>query len=135
MKNIEQIIKENQEEFMGMVISFVNKKEGIQKKKAPKTICHFTALGKKYNSNIFSNNYSQFLKHISNIHGYDVFKKVLKSFVEKDINDFSPSKRDKPQFIYLDNGAIVSSYSSTDKKKSHIQGICNYLNIPVEFIA
>lgn len=134
MKNIEQIIKENQEEFMGMVISFVNKKGEVQKKKAPKTICHFIAFGKKYTSNIFSNNYKQLLKDVSNIHGYDTFKTVLKSFVEMDINNFSPSKRDKTQLIYLNNGAIVSSYSSTRIKRQHIQGICDVLNVPVEFI-
>ena len=134
MRNIEQIIKENQEEFMGMVISFVNKKEGIQKKKAPKTICHFTAFGKKYNSDVFTNNYSQLLNDVSNIHGYDIFKKVLGKFVEKDIKDFCTSKKKNASFIYLNNGAIVSCYSSTEKKKLHIQGICNNLNVPVEFL-
>ena len=64
MKNIEKTIRENQEEFMNMVINFVNKKMEDKPKRTPKTICSFNVLGKEYNSKIFTENYKHFLNDV-----------------------------------------------------------------------
>ena len=133
MKNIEKTIKENQEEFMNMVINFVNKKMEDKPKRTPKTICSFNVLGKEYNSKIFTENYKHFLNDVSNIHDYNIFEKSLKSFVNKDINKFSNNAITKSSVVKLNNGGYVSCHSSTQMKMKHIKTICEELNVPVMF--
>jgi hypothetical protein len=134
MKIIEKTIRENQEEFMNMVINFVNKKMEDKPKRAPKTICYFNVLGKEYNSKIFTENYKHFLNDVSNIHDYNIFEKSLKSFVNKDINKFSNNAITKSSVVKLNNGGYVSCHSSTQMKMNHIKTICKELNVPVMFI-
>jgi len=134
MENIYQSIKDNQEEFITMVMEFVEKKtETPKKNKARKTVCHFNVLGKKYNSNIFVKNYENFLNDVSNIHKYDLFKKIMKGYVNTDKNQFPKSVITKSTIIKLNNGVFVNTYSATPQKMEHIQKICDILNVPVTF--
>jgi cyclophilin family peptidyl-prolyl cis-trans isomerase len=129
MLAIEKVIKENQEEFMDMVIKFVKEKTSVKQKKSPKTICHFYALGKTYDSNIFARNYEDFLVDTSKILGYDGFKEVLKGFVRKGENEFPVSHKGKTSMVKLNNGGVVSCYSGTPKKLKHIRGLCDIMGI------
>jgi hypothetical protein len=129
MSPIEKVIKENQEEFMDMVIKFVNEKTSVKQKKSPKTICHFHALGKTYDSNIFARNYENFLVDTSKILGYDGFKQILKGFVRKGENEFPKSHKGKTVMVKLNNGGVVTCYSGTSKKLEHIRGLCDVMGI------
>ena len=53
-------------------------------KRDKKTIFKFKAMGKKYDSNIFTKNYIEFMKDISNIHPYEMFNNsVVKCYISK----------------------------------------------------
>jgi hypothetical protein len=136
MENIRKIISENQEEFNQMVINFIESKnpKAVKQKKKPKTICHFSALGKEYDSDIFTNNYTDFLKDISNIHGVELFKQTIGTFFVKDnIREFTDNTKSKSSIINLNQGGYVSCYSSTSQKMEHINEITKKLKIPVVF--
>lgn len=136
MENIRKIITANQEEFNQMVIDFIESKspKPSKQKKKPKTIAHFSALGKDYNSDIFTNNYKNFLKDISNFHGVKLFKETIGTFFVKDnIGDFTEVTKSKSSIINLNQGGYVSCYSSTAKKLEHINNISKKLKIPVVF--
>ena len=129
LSQIEKTIKENQHEFMDMVIKFVNEKLNQKQTKAPKTICHFQALGKTYDSNVFTRNYEQFLLDVSKILSYDEFKAHMHRYVRLNENEFSKSTLDKVFLIKLHNRGIVSTHSSTEKKLTHIKRLCEYMGI------
>jgi hypothetical protein len=133
MKNVERIIKDNQEEFMTMVINFINEKSNNGPKKAPKTICFFSVLGKTYTNKVFARNYEEFLMDISKIHRFPIFKKVLRGFAKENMNEFSTNTTTKSTIIRLNNGGYVSTYSSTEKKMDHINELCKELSIKVDF--
>ena len=111
MKSIRQIITDNQEEFNEMIINFLTEKgEEVpqtikssvkQKKKATKTVCHFSVMGKKYNSNVFTDNYREFLTDISKVNNYELFEKTLGSFTKFNLNDFTNVTREKATVIKL----------------------------------
>jgi hypothetical protein len=133
------VIKDNQDEFNELVAQFLldkiqttEEENSSGRSKAPKTICHFTVLGKKYDSNVFTDNYSKFVKDISTLHDYKFFSRTMGSVVRRKIEDFSEVAR-KHSIHPLSNGGYFSCHTSTEKKMSHIQEICNQLNIPVEF--
>lgn len=134
MAPIEKIIKENQEEFMDMVIKFVNEKTSVKQKKSPKTICHFKALGKTYDSDIFIRNYESFLQDASKIMEYDKFKLILKGFMRETENEFPESHEGKTSMIKLHNGGVVTGYSGTQKKMEHIEGLCDVMGINLTII-
>lgn len=136
MENIRKIISENQEEFNQMIINFIESKtpKAVKPKKKPKTISHFTALGKEYNSDIFTKNYTDFLKDISNIHGVELFKQTIGTFFVKDnIREFTDNTKSKSTIVNLNQGGFVSCYSSTSQKMEHINEIAKKLKIPVVF--
>ena len=136
MENIRKIISENQEEFNQIVIDFIESKtpKPSKPKKRSKIISHFTALGKDYNSDIFTNNYKNFLMDISNIHGVELFKETIGTFFVKDnIRDFTEVTKSRSTIINLSQGGFVSCYSSTEKKLEHINNISKKLKIPVVF--
>jgi hypothetical protein len=129
-----QNIEDNKEELSAIIVKFFEgKTETPKKNKAPKTVCHFNVLGKKYNSNIFVKNYENFLNDVSNIHKYDLFKKTMKGYVNTDINQFPQSVLTKSTIIKLNNGVFVSTYSATLQKMEHIKNICDTINVPVTF--
>ena len=132
MQQLETVIKENQEEFLNLVINFV--KEKTKKRKLPKTICHFQALGKTYDNDIFTKNYGNFLIDASKILTYESFKPILKSFLGKNIEAFTDKRNEKSSLIRLNNGGYVSTYSSTEKKIGHIEELCNLMNINLKIL-
>ena len=129
MSPIEKIIRENQEEFMDLVIKFVNEKTSTKKRKAQKILCHFQALGKKYDSNIFARNYEDFLMDASKLVPLSKFKEVLKGYVKEDENQFTTSHKEKTSIVRLNNGGVVSCYSGTSKKLEHIKGLCEVMGV------
>ena len=130
MSPIEKIMKENQDEFINLVVKFVEEKTTtkVKKRKAPKIVCHFQALGKNYNSNIFAENYEQFLIDTSKILDYNKFEPVLQSFIRKNENEFSDSHR-KSSIIKLHNEGLISSHSGTKVKLKHIEELCKVMGI------
>jgi len=134
MSPIEKVIKENPEEFMDMVIKFVNEKTSVKQKKASKIICHFQALGKTYDSDIFIKNYESFLQDASKIMDYNKFKLILKGFMRESKDDFPESHEGKTSMIKLHNGGVVTGYSGTPKKMEHIEGLCNAMGINLTII-
>ena len=143
MKSIRQIITDNQEEFNEMIINFLTEKgEEVpqtikssvkQKKKATKTVCHFSVMGKKYNSNVFTDNYREFLTDISKVNNYELFEKTLGSFTKFNLNDFTNVTREKATVIKLKCGGYVSTYSSTKIKMEHVKNICDELGYKVNY--
>jgi hypothetical protein len=143
MKNIKEIITENQNEFNEMIINFFTEKGNEvpqpiktiikQRKKAPKTVCHFKLMGKNYDSNVFTDNYREFLTDISKINDYELFEKTLGTFTKYRLNDFTNVTREKATVIKLMCGGFVSTYSSTKMKMQHIKNICDELGHKVNF--
>ncbi len=135
MKNqIEKFIKENQEEFLEVVLNFIKEKSETKQKKSPKKVCHFKALGKTYDSDIFTRNYESFLLDVSKILSYNEFKTHLQGFVRKNKEEFPDSFSIKTSMIKLHNGGIVSSYSATEKKIEHIKGLCKHMGVSLTII-
>jgi hypothetical protein len=135
MKNIKQIIEDNQNEFNQMVVDFITEKtdEKETKQRSSKTICHFKVLGETFNSNKFVDNYEKFLFHISVLPIFEeTYYKAFGTFITDNVNDFPPSFA-KSSIIYLPNGLKVATYSSTEKKLEHITKMCDLLNINMEF--
>mgnify|MGYP000017314027 FL=1 len=137
MKSIRQIITDNQEEFNEMIINFLTEKGNEvpqpiksrikQRKKKPKTVCHFMVEDKSYNSNVFTDNYREFLTDISKGNDYELFKKTLGTFIKYRLNDFTNVTREKATVIKLKCGGFVSTYSSTKMKMEHVKNICEEL--------
>jgi hypothetical protein len=132
MQTLESVIRENQDEFLNLVLEFV--KEKTKKRKGPKTICHFQALGKTYDNHIFSKNYGAFLKDVSRILSYESLEPILKSYLRKNIDDFSDNTTERSTLIHLENGGYVTTYSSTEKKITHIQDLCQLLNANLKIL-
>ena len=135
MKTIKEIIMENQQEFNDVIINFLTDKavETKQKKKQPKTVCHFSVMGKKYNSNVFTTNYKNFLTDISKNNKYKLFQESLGKFVKLNSNEFSETTRKKAQLVKLMCGGYVSTYSSTEFKIKHIKNICDKLGVDFSY--
>jgi len=135
MKSIRQIIEDNRNEFEQLIEDFiVEKTEEIEKKpKAPKTICHFTTLGKTFNSNKFVENYENFLHYISALPlPEEIYYKALGTFVTDDLSTF-PTSYSKSGVIHLPNNLKVSTYSSTERKMEHIAKLGDNLNLHIDF--
>lgn len=132
MQQLEAVIKENQEEFLNLIINFV--KEKTKKRKAPKTICYFQALGKTYDNDIFAKNYGNFLKDASKILNYEDFKPILKSHLRKSVDEFTENTTERSTLIKLSNGGFVSTYTSTEKKIAHIEDLCNIMDIKLKIL-
>jgi hypothetical protein len=141
MKNIKEIITENQNEFNEMIINFftekMNDEQRIiklkQNRKATKTVCHFDALGKSYKSNVFTDNYSKFLIDVSHKYKYDVFKRNLRTFVQNNKSDFNETTLRKASMVSLKCGGFVSTHSSTQMKMEHITGICKEIGVRLTY--
>jgi hypothetical protein len=127
MSPIEKIIRENQDEFVNLVVKFVEEKINVKKKKASKIVCHFQALGKNYNSNIFAENYKQFLIDTSKILHYDKFESLPNGYFKKNKEEFGDSHR-KKSIVELHNGIFVSTHSGSVEKLKHIRKICKIMD-------
>lgn len=141
MLQIETLIRQNPEEFISSVMELISnnkeelisifskKTEEAKKKKNPKTVCHFKVFGKHYNSNIFKNNYENFLLDTSKILPYEAFKPILKGFIRENESDFPEVHDDKSALFKLHNNGVVSAYSATEKKIGHIKELCNLMGV------
>ena len=129
INQFEKTIRDNQQEFMELVIKFVNQKLTQKPTKAPKTICHFQALGKTYDDNIFSKNYEQFLRDVSKILTYNDLKIHMNRFVGLNEKDFTKSTLGNSKLLKLPNGILVSTHSTTEKKLVHIHRLCSHMGI------
>lgn len=99
-----------------------------KKKKQKKTIFHFKALGKEYNSDKFVDNYSQFILDTLHICGYESVHKIMKDcYLTNDKNNFSDICKQKNQIREITNGVYLKTYSPTKVKITHIQKLCNQL--------
>ena len=97
-------------------------------KKNKKTIFKFKTLGKVYSDDVFTKNYVNFLKDISQIHPYEMFENTLiKSYISK-----SPDGME--QIHKIKEGFYVTSYSSTKLKIKHVNDICDLLEIKISEI-
>jgi hypothetical protein len=132
MSPIEKIIRENQDEFVNLVVKFVEEKTTtkVKKNKRPKIICHFNVLGKNYTSDKFVDNYKDFLLEVSRILNYDKFEPILLSYVKKNENKFTDSY-EKTSIVKLHNGGFVSTHSGSQKKIDHIDGLCKIMNATI----
>ena len=82
---------------------------------------------KSYNSNVFTDNYREFLTDISKTNQYELFVKTLGTFTKFKLNDFTDVTREKATVIKLKCGGFVSTYSSTKMKMEHVKNICEEL--------
>jgi hypothetical protein len=90
-------------------------------------------MGKKYNSNVFTDNYREFLTDISRVHQYELFEKTLGTFTKFKLNDFTDTTREKATVIKLKCGGFVSTYSSTKMKMEHVKSICDELGYKINY--
>lgn len=97
-------------------------------KKNKKTIFKFKTLGKVYSDDVFTKNYVNFIKDISQIHPYEMFENTLiKSYISKSADGMEQAHKIK-------DGFYVTSYSSTNLKIKHVNDICDLLEIKISEI-
>ena len=97
-------------------------------KRDKKTIFKFKAMGKNYDSDIFTKNYIEFMKDISNIHPYEMFNNsVVKCYISKTYEGMKQSHKIKDDFY-------ITGYSSTNRKINHIKELCGLLEINLKEI-
>ena len=103
-------------------------KEKYPIKKEKKKIFKFRSMGKNYDSDVFTKNYIEFIKDISNIHPYEMFEKsVVKCYISKTYEGMKQSHKIKDNFF-------ITGYSSTDRKIIHIKELCGLLEINLKEI-
>jgi hypothetical protein len=92
-------------------------------KRSKKLIFKFKALGKEYIDEVFTKNYVNFIKDISQLHPYEMFENtMIKSYISKTNDGMEQPHKIKDNFY-------VTSYSSTKLKISHVKDICDLLEI------
>jgi len=100
-------------------------KEKYPLKKGKKKIFKFRSMGKNYDSNVFTNNYIEFIKDISNIHPYEMFENsIIKCYISKTHEGMKQSHKIKNNFY-------VTGYSSTERKIIHVKELCSLLDINI----
>jgi len=124
--NIKELIKENKEEIINYLLTIVNDKTQTHK---PSVKLKFKALGKTYNSNKTIENYVNFITDLSNIHSYETFKPIMKSFICDNQDGFS--RDHTPSVIKINNGFYLSKKVGNEIKERHINEISKVLNIPI----
>jgi len=114
------------------VEELVNKLYKKNFKKKSKKIFHFKALGKTYDSDIFTDNYINFIQDISKIHNYEFFKLCIPSCYLSTKHDlFTESHIERNQVVKICKDFYISTYSSTEKKIEHVKNICEMIGIKV----
>jgi hypothetical protein len=97
-------------------------------KRDKKTIFKFKVMGKNYDSDIFTKNYIEFIKDISNIHPYEMFNNsVVKGYISKTYEGMKQSHKIKDDFY-------ITGYSPTNRKINHIKKLCDLLEINLKEI-
>jgi hypothetical protein len=128
--DIKQFIKENQEEILTYITELLIEKK--KQKHAPSVKLKFVALGKSYISDKSIKNYVNFIKDLSNIHPYETFEPIMKSFIAKTEYDFSEDH--KPHAIKINNDFYLSKKIGNNIKERHITKISETLNIPITLV-
>ena len=96
--------------------------------KEKKTMYKFSAMGKMYDSNIVTRNYVEFIKDISNIHPYEMFKNsVVKCYISN--TDVGMKQSNK-----INDNFYITGYSCTDRKIKQIEELCEFLDINLKRI-
>ena len=126
--NIKQLIRENKEEILAYLANMAEKKNT----KAPSIKLKFNALGKMYKEESSIDNYTNFIKDLSNIHPYETFQPLLKSFISRSPNGFTESFL--PCVVKIRDNFYISKKLSNKLKIEHINKISETLNIPITFL-
>ena len=124
--NIKELIKENKEEIINYLLTIVNDKTQIHK---PSIKIKFKAMGKTYDSDKTIDNYVNFITDLSNIHSYETFKPIMKSFICDKQDGFS--KDHTPSVIKINQNFYLSKKVGNEIKERHINEISKALNIPI----
>jgi hypothetical protein len=131
MEKITELMEKYPTELYDMVDKLYNEK--FPKKKNPKLVFKFRALGKNYDEDVVSNNYKSFLSDISKIHSPELFGTCISNGYiykgDKEIGD----KQMKQMYKIYDN-FYVSCYSSTEVKIRHIMSIADLIGIDVKIL-
>ena len=111
------------------LLNIQNNKTVIEKPtKEKKTMYKFSAMGKMYDSDIVTRNYVEFIKDISNIHPYEMFKNsVVKCYISN--TDVGMKQSNK-----INDNFYITAYSSTDRKIKQIEELCKFLDINLKRI-
>jgi hypothetical protein len=128
--DIRQFIKENQEEILTYLTELLIDK--TKQKYTPSIKLKFLALGKSYTSEKSIKNYVNFIKDLSNIHPYETFEPIMKSFIGRNEYDFSDDH--KPHAIKINNNFYLSKKIGNNIKERHISEISETFNIPVTLV-
>jgi len=124
-KELIKLLAEYPEDTKSVILNLYNQK--YPKVRTKKTIYHFKALGKEYTSDVFVDNYSQFITDTINLCGFDSLQKVIKGYISKSKDTFSEVCNTKNQTKEVVSGVYLKTYSPTSVKISHIEKICNEL--------
>ena len=120
MKKIEKLMERFPNEVNEIIDKLYDEKF---KKKNKKIIFKFKALGKEYTDEVFTKNYVNFIKDISKLHPYEMFKNTsIKTYISKTGEGMEQLHKIKDDFY-------VTSYSSTKLKIGHVKDICDLLDI------
>ena len=98
-----------------------------------KTICHFEALGNKYNSDVFVDNFIKFLTDVYSTIGYAKLKMVMGSYVNNDYKKFSKNCISSKQYTLIAPDCYVNHYSATSIKIDQIQRVAEKANVTIKF--
>lgn len=111
------------------LLNIENNKMVIEKPtKEKKTMYKFSVMGKMYDSNIVTRNYVEFIKDISNIHPYEMFKNsVVKCYISKTGWGMKQSNK-------INDNFYITAYSGTDRKIKQIEELCEFLDINLKRI-
>ena len=135
MSQIEKTIVENQNEINKFLVKLFEEKNKVKlfeeknkvkKRKASKMIYHFNVLGETYNSDIFVDNYRDFLLNVSKILDCNKFEILPNGYFKKNKYEFTKSYR-KSSIVELHNGIFVSTHSGSEEKLKHIEKICKIM--------
>jgi hypothetical protein len=125
-KELIKLLTEYPEDTKSVILNLYNQK--YPKTRTKKTIYHFKALGKEYTSDVFVDNYSQFITDTINLCGFDPIQKVIKDcYISRSKENFSEICNNKNQTKEVLSGVYLKTYSPTSVKISHIEKICNEL--------
>jgi hypothetical protein len=117
------------EDLFNFLSDIQNNKMVIEKSpKEKKTMYKFSAMGKLYDSDIVTRNYVEFIKDLSNIYPYEMFKNsVVKCYISNtDVGMKQPNK--------INDNFYITSYSCTSRKIKQIEELCEFLDINLKRI-
>jgi DNA replicative helicase MCM subunit Mcm2 (Cdc46/Mcm family) len=103
------------------------------KNKLPKTTYSVRYDDKLFNSSKMSDNYLKAIKSLiqDNKSIIPVIKNILKNYIKTDINHFKNNSTRKNSVHKISDGLYISTYSSSQIKKEHLNKISEATNIPI----